>query len=86
MDPPDGGADTMYRHAGLTPETTYYYRVRGVNATGAGEWSEVASATVYTPAGGAPSIMGTAQVGETLKADTSGIADANGLTNVSYSY
>ena len=35
---------------------------------------------------GAPSISGTAQVGETLTADTSGIADADGLTNVSYSY
>ena len=39
-----------------------------------------------TPATGAPAISGTAQVGETLTADTSGIADADGLTNVSYSY
>ena len=39
-----------------------------------------------TPATGAPSISGTAQVDETLTADTSGIADADGLTNVSYSY
>ena len=38
------------------------------------------------PATGAPSISGTAQVGETLAADTSGIADADGLTNVSFSY
>ena len=35
---------------------------------------------------GAPAISGTAQVGETLTADTSGIADSDGLTNVSYSY
>ena len=35
---------------------------------------------------GAPTITGTAQVGETLTADTSGIADTDGLTNVSYSY
>ncbi len=35
---------------------------------------------------GAPTINGTAQVGQTLTADTSGIADADGLTNVSYSY
>ena len=41
---------------------------------------------VNTPATGAPMIGGTAQVGETLAAETSGIADANGLTNVSYSY
>ena len=35
---------------------------------------------------GLPTITGTAQAGETLTADTSGIADADGLTNVSYSY
>ena len=35
---------------------------------------------------GAPTISGTAQVGQTLTADTSGISDADGLTNVSYSY
>ena len=38
------------------------------------------------PATGASTISGTAQVGQTLTADTSGIADADGLTNVSYSY
>ena len=38
------------------------------------------------PATGAPTVTGTAQVGETLSADTSGIADADGLANVSYSY
>ena len=35
---------------------------------------------------GAPTITGTAQVGETLSVSTSDIADADGLTNVSYSY
>ena len=39
-----------------------------------------------TPAAGRPTISGTAQVGETLRASTSGIADDDGLTNVSYSY
>ena len=39
-----------------------------------------------TPATGAPIITGTAQVGQTLTADTSGIADSDGLTNVAYSY
>ena len=38
------------------------------------------------PATGAPTISGTAQVGETLTADTSAIADQDGLTNVSYRY
>ena len=35
---------------------------------------------------GAPTISGTARVGQTLTADTSGISDDDGLTNVSYSY
>ena len=39
-----------------------------------------------TPATGQPTITGTAQVGQTLTADTSGISDADGLDNVSYSY
>ena len=38
------------------------------------------------PATGAPTISGTAHVGETLTASTSDIADQDGLTNVSYSY
>ena len=33
-----------------------------------------------------PTISGTAQVGETLTASTSGIADADGLTNATFSY
>ena len=39
-----------------------------------------------SPPSGAPTISGTAQVGQTLTADTSGISDADGLTNVAYSY
>ena len=38
------------------------------------------------PATGAPTISGTMQVGQTLTASTSGIADDDGLTNVSYTY
>ena len=44
------------------------------------------TAKANSPATGAPTINGTAQVGETLTADTSGIADADGLDDVSYSY
>ena len=42
--------------------------------------------TPNTPAEGQPTITGTAQVGETLTAGTSDIADADGLLNVTYSY
>ena len=38
------------------------------------------------PATGAPTITGTAQVGETLTASTTGIMDANGLTSPTYTY
>ena len=41
---------------------------------------------VNTPAVGAPTIAGTAQVGETLTADVSGITDADGLTDATFSY
>ena len=44
------------------------------------------AAKTNTQATGIPNISGTARVGETLTADTSGIADADGLTNVSFSY
>ena len=46
---------------------------------------EVAAKPNSAPTG-LPTINGTAQVGETLSADTSAIADEDGLTNVSYSY
>ena len=38
------------------------------------------------PATGAPTISGTAQAGQILTADTAGITDTDGLTNVAYSY
>ena len=45
-----------------------------------------AAPTSNSPATGVPTISGTAQVGETLTANTSGIADADGLDDVSFSY
>ncbi len=42
--------------------------------------------TVNSPATGAPTISGTAQVGQNLTADTSGISDANGLTTYGFDY
>ena len=55
--------------------------------TGLGDSLTLSSASqANTPATGAPTISGTAQVGQTLTAGTSGIADADGLDNVTYSY
>ena len=47
---------------------------------------EDADTSDNSPATGAPTISGTSQVGETLTANTSGIADADGLGNVQYEY
>ena len=44
------------------------------------------AAAPNTPATGAPTITGTATVGQTLTAGTTAIMDADGLTNVSYTY
>ena len=48
--------------------------------------SEDADTPENSLATGAPAISGTAQVGETLTANTSGVADADGLSNVQYEY
>ena len=45
-----------------------------------------ATVTPNTPATGAPAITGAAQVGETLTAGTTGIADDNGLGNATFTY
>ena len=80
-----GSADAMVDYGGAS------HRFRW-NDPGLG-WSEGNKVTVSlvqsdqnTPALGAPTIGGAAQVGETLTADTSGVEDADGLDNVSYSY
>ena len=48
--------------------------------------SEDADTPDNSPATGAPTISGTAQVGETLTANTTGVADADGLSSVQYEY
>ena len=61
----------------------------GTTITGCGTGSlrgREQSTPENSAASGSPAITGTAQVHETLSADTSGIADANGLSNVEYAY
>ena len=48
--------------------------------------TETLAGVPNTAATGAPTITGTAEVGETLTASTTGIADANGLTSPTYTY
>ncbi len=45
-----------------------------------------AAAPVNSPATGLPTISGTPRVGQTLTAETGAIADANGLTNTTFTY
>ena len=48
--------------------------------------TETATQQTNTPATGLPTISGTAQVGETLTVGTSGIDDADGIGNATFSY
>ena len=87
-----GSADTGYTDDTVETEKTYVYRIKAINGHGVSELSHwfradtPAPSQTNSPATGAPTISGAAQVGETLTADTSGIADADGLTSVSYQY
>ena len=67
---------------GLQANTAYDVRVSVTNASGSSEW--VMGATAFStranaPATGAPTITGTAGVGQVLTASTTSIADADGL-------
>lgn len=43
----DIGTNTSYISSGLSPKSTHNYRVRGKNAGGNGEWSELLTMTTY---------------------------------------
>ena len=89
-----GSTATQHTDRDVTPDVGHAYRVKAINAVGLSRWSNFVNVTPVqpaepaqnSPATGRPTISGTAQVGETLTAETSGIADADGLTNVSYSH
>ena len=84
---------TLHTITGLTGGVEYAVRVIATNDAGDGPASSEATGTPAgdsesenNPPTGAPTITGTARVGETLTAVTSGIADADGLSDVSYAY
>ena len=86
-----GATDSTYTLVAADEGKTVKVRVSFTDDAGYGETlTSAATAAVdaapNSPATGAPTISGTAQVGQTLTADTSGITDSDGLTNVSYSY
>ena len=88
-----GSAATTYSDANVSAGIKHVYRVQAINAAGLSKRSNAVRITPTqpdepenSPAAGGPTISGMPQVGETLRVDTSGIGDADGLTNASYSY
>ena len=85
-----GSTNTGYTDTGAEKGVGYEYRVSARNEAGAGAGSDWVKAgpppAPNSPATGLPSISGTAQVGETLTADTSAIADADGRSGATFSY
>ena len=88
-----GGADRSHR---AVPSLRRPLRSLGRHALGSvlaglavlviGAPEQANAQTPNTPATGAPTITGTAQVGQTLTAVTTGITDADGLTTPNYTY
>ena len=80
--------------SGVAPGVLYVYAVKAVKdpfgylgpASTPVEVRLPPAASPNSPATGAPTITGTVQVGEILTADTSGIVDADGLTDTTFSY
>ena len=88
---PTGEADVTI----TLPVTTNCGRLGAVCTSNGTKFSSQISLTVprtapavviNSAATGAPTISGTAQVGQTLTASTSGISDSDGLTSVAYTY
>ena len=82
---------TTHTITGLELDVEYAVRIIATNSIGDGAASDEVTATTVaakpnSPATGTPTISGTAQVGETLTADTTGIDDSDGLADVSYDY
>ena len=90
-----GTTATTYTDDAVKSEARYTYRIKAINGAGTSErsrWFHIdtpaspAPEPANTPATGAPTISGTTQVGGTLTVDTSGIADADGLSDVQYEH
>ena len=71
-----------YTISGLSQGTEYTVRVTATNLVGDGRASAEESPPPNSPATGRPIIRGTAEVGETLTVDISGIADEDGMRDV----
>ena len=85
-----GSADTGYTDESAEKGVEYEYRVSARNESGTGEASDWVGAgpvsASNTPATGAPTIRGTAKVGQTLTAEVTGISDADGVSGETFAY
>ena len=86
-----GATDSSYTPVAADEGKTIKVKVTFTDDEGNGETltsnaTDLAAARPNSPATGSPTISGTAQVGETLMAETSGIADTDWLASVTYSY
>ena len=86
-----GATGSAYTVAGADEGKAIVMKVSFTDDRGHGEEltsaaTDAVEAKPNTPATGAPTITGTAQVGETLSTDTSGIDDEDGLDSVAFSY
>ena len=85
-----GATSSTYMLVAADADTGIKVRVSFTDDRGNTESLTTESALIVTaansPATGAPTITGTAQVGETLTASTSGISDSDGLTNATFTY
>ena len=86
-----GSTATAYTDTGVVAGVPHNYRVQAIRNGALGERTNQIKIfpvrkAANSPATGAPAISGTAQVGETLTADISGIADEDGLENVTRNY
>ncbi len=84
-------AGTQHTVTGLNAGATYKVKVRTRYEGNQGSrWTDVvtgqAAAPTNSAATGQPTITGTVEVGQTLTAGTSGIADGNGTTNAVFSH
>ena len=91
--PEDMGYDAFHVRAGNSVGWSEWSEYAWQMTTHLMDWSGIPVPTieptpkpVNTPASGAPTISGTAEVGETLTADTAGIADEDGLDTATFSY
>ena len=84
--------ETTFVDEDVDPGVLYVYTIKaggffpGAASLPVEVWVPGPQANVNRPATGAPVITGLVAAGETLAADTTGIDDANGLGDVSFSY